>query len=132
MVVRRCVAWLGVLLFSTLAFGQDSFVSNWLEMVTQTENDQPHWAVPLATLTPTLHQLFRDDTQWQTYNSGVTATNYGASKGLEFIPEKHVEVILAIPPYLVDNPNSQDGLATGSSLPSIELRQQARSTGTIS
>ncbi len=34
MVKRCCVAWFGVLLFSTLAFGQDSFVSNWLDMVT--------------------------------------------------------------------------------------------------
>jgi hypothetical protein len=44
------------------------------------------------------------DIQWQTYNSGVTATNYGVSKGLEIIPEKNVEVILAIPPYIVNNP----------------------------
>jgi hypothetical protein len=106
MVKPCCIAWFGLLLFSTLAFGQEAVISNWLEMVMQTESEQPHWAVPLATFTPTLHQLFRYDMQWQTYNSGVTATNYGSSKGLEFIPEKNVQVILSVPPYIVNNPNS--------------------------
>jgi hypothetical protein len=109
MVKAGCVFWLGLLLSSTLAFGQDGFISNWLDMVTQTENEQPHWIVPLATLTPTLHQLVRYDIQWQTHNSGVTTTNYGVSKGLEIVPEKNIEVILAVPPYIVNNPNSPDG-----------------------
>jgi len=130
MVKRCCVAWFGVLLFSTLAFGQDSFVSNWLDMVTQTENEQPHWAVPLATLTPTLHQLLRYDTQWQTYNSGVTATNYGTSKGLEFIPEKHAEVILSIPPYIVNNPNSLDGFGDWQFLAKYRIAAASEEHGT--
>lgn len=109
MVKRRRVAWFGVLLFSTLAFGQEGLVSSWLDMVTQTENEQPHWIVPLVTTTPTLHQLFRDDIQWQTHNTGVTTTNYGVSKGLEVVPQKNIEVILAVPPYIVNNPNSPDG-----------------------
>jgi hypothetical protein len=117
MVRPRCIALFGLLLFSTLAFAQDGFISNWLEMVTQTENEQPHWAVPLATTTPTLHQLFRYDIGWQTYNSGVTSTNYGMGRGLEIIPEKNVEVILAVPPYIVNNPNSpNDGFGDWQSL----------------
>ncbi|HXW90652.1 MAG TPA: transporter [Terriglobales bacterium] len=107
MVKAHCVFWFGLLLSSTLTFAQDGFISNWLDMVTQTENEQPHWAVPLATTTPTLHQLFRYDIQWQTHNSGITTTNYGVSKGLEIIPEKNVEVTLAVAPYIVNNPNSQ-------------------------
>jgi hypothetical protein len=110
---RRISEWLrllvplcGLLLLSAPAFGQDGFLSSWLNMVTQTENEQPHWAIPLATTTATLHQLVRYDIQWQTYNNGVTATNYGASKGLEIVPEKNVEVILAVPPYIVNNPSS--------------------------
>ncbi|HXZ30786.1 MAG TPA: hypothetical protein VEH30_00780 [Terriglobales bacterium] len=106
MVKASCVFWFGLLLSSTLAFGQDGFTSNWLDMVTQTENEQPHWGIPLATTTPTLHQLFRYDIQWQTQNGGVTTTNYGVSKGLSIIPEKNVEVILAVPPYIVNNPAS--------------------------
>jgi hypothetical protein len=107
--LASCVSWFGLLLASPLAFGQDGFTSKWLDMVTQTENEQPHWIVPLVTTTPTLHQLFRYDIQWQTQNSGVTTTNYGVSKGLEIIPEKNVQVTLAVPPYIVNNPASSNG-----------------------
>jgi len=106
MIKARCVFWFGLLLSPSLAFGQDSFVANWLSMVTQTENEQPHWAVPIVTTTPTIHQLYRYDTQWQTYKNGVTSTNYDGGKGLEFIPERSVQVVLAVPPYIVNNPNS--------------------------
>lgn len=101
---------IGLFLSSTFVFGQDGFISNWSDMVTRTENEQPHWIVPLATTTPTLHQLFRYDIQWQIHNGGVTTDNFGVSKGLEIIPEKHVEVVLAVPPYIVNNPgSSKDG-----------------------
>jgi len=101
---------IGLFLSSTFVFGQDGFISNWLDMVTRTENEQPHWIVPLATTTPTLHQLFRYDIQWQTHSSVVTTDSYGVSKGLEIIPEKNVEVVLAVPPYVVNNPASpKDG-----------------------
>jgi hypothetical protein len=110
MVKARFVVRVGVLLSSTLAFGQDGFIGNWLNMVTQTQNEQPHWITPLTTTTPRLEQEFRYDIQWQTHNSGVTTVNYGVSKGLEIIPEKSVEVILAVPPYIVNNPDSpKDG-----------------------
>ena len=66
------ITLIGLFLSSTFVFGQDGFISNWLDMVTRTENEQPHWMVPLATTTPTLHQLFRYDIQWLTHNSGVT------------------------------------------------------------
>ena len=97
-------------LLPTLTFAQIGFISSWLDMVTQTQSQQPHWITPLATTTPRLEQEFRYDIQWQTHNSGVTTDNYGVSKGLEIIPEKNVEVILAVPPYIVNNPDSpQDG-----------------------
>jgi hypothetical protein len=130
MVKPRCVAWFGLLFFSTLAFAQEGVISNWLEMVTQTESKQPHWAVPLATFTPTLHQLFRYDMQWQTYNSGVTANNYGASKGLEFIPEKNVQLILPVPPYIVNNPNSpNDGFGDWQFLVKYRLASASEEQG---
>jgi|SRR5579862_7465038 hypothetical protein len=97
-------------LSSTLSFSQDGFISNWLDMVTQTQSEQPHWITPLATTTPRLEQEVRYDFQWQTHNNGVTTDNYGVSKGVEIIPQKNTEVILAIPPYIVNNPDSpQDG-----------------------
>ncbi|HKM46209.1 MAG TPA: hypothetical protein VJX69_01400 [Terriglobales bacterium] len=96
-------------LSSTLSFGQDSFFADWFNMVSQTQAEQPHWITPLATTTPRLEQEFRYDLQWQTHNSGLVTDNYGVSKGLEIIPAKNVEVIVAVPPYVVNNPDSPDG-----------------------
>jgi hypothetical protein len=96
-----------VLVFSsTVSAAQNGFISDWLDMVTQTQSEQPHWITPLNTTTPRLEQEFRYDLQWQTHNSGVTTDNYGVSKGLEIIPEKNLEVILNVPPYIVNNPDS--------------------------
>ena len=78
-------------------------------MVSETQSEQPHWITPLATTTPRLEQEFRYDIQWQTHRDGVTTDNYGVSKGLEIIPAKNVEVIVAVPPYVVNNPDSPDG-----------------------
>ncbi len=96
-------------LSSTVSFGQDSFFADWFNMVSQTQAEQPHWITPLATTTPRLEQEFRYDLQWQTHNSGLVTDNYGVSKGLEIIPAKNVEVIVAVPPYVVHNPDSPDG-----------------------
>ena len=102
------VAFLAVLFLfsSTLAFAQDGYFADWFQRVDKTQSEQPHWITPLATTTPRLEQEFRYDMQWQTHNNGVTTDNYGVSKGLEIIPEKNVEVILAVPPYIVNNPDS--------------------------
>jgi len=91
---------------STMSFSQDGFLTDWFDMVSKTQAEQPHWITPLATTTPRLEQEFRYDIQWQTHNSGVTTDNYGVSKGLEIIPAKNLEVILAVPPYIVNNPDS--------------------------
>jgi len=77
-----------------------------IDMVSATQAEQPHWITPLATTTPRLEQEFRYDTQWQTYNNGVTTDSYGVSKGLEIIPATNFEVILAVPPYVVNNPDA--------------------------
>jgi hypothetical protein len=88
----------------------DGFFHDWLSMVSESQAEQPHWITPLNTTTPRLEQELRYDIQWQTHNSGVTTDNYGVSKGLEIIPAKNWEVILAIPPYIVNNPDSvKDG-----------------------
>ena len=94
---------------STLSFAQDGFFANWFDMVSATQAEQPHWITPLATTTPRLEQEFRYDYQRQTHNDGIVTENYGVSKGLEIIPEKNVEVILAVPPYVVNNPDSPNG-----------------------
>ena len=107
--LARLCAVLILSLSPTLSFAQDGFFANWFNMVSATQAEQPHWITPLATTTPRLEQEFRYDIQWQTYNNGVTTDNYGVSKGLEIIPEKNLEAILAVPPYVVNNPDSKNG-----------------------
>jgi hypothetical protein len=107
--MRRAPLFLAALIFclsSTFTSAQDGFFADWFNMVSKTQAEQPHWITPLATTTPRLEQEFRYDFQWQTHNSGVTTDNYGVSKGLEIIPAKNFEVILAVPPYIVNNPDS--------------------------
>ena len=61
---------------------------------------------------------FRHDIHRQTHNSGVTTDNHGVSKGLEIIPAKNVEVILAVLPYTSWTTRIRPTMdtATGSSL----------------
>jgi hypothetical protein len=78
--------------------------------VDQTQAEQPHWITPVATTTARLGEGFRFDTLWQTNSPGITAENYGGSKGLEFIPFEKVELRLSVPPYLShNNPAVRDG-----------------------
>lgn len=107
--IARFLAPLIVCLSSVLCAAQDGFFSDWFNMATATQNEQPHWITPLATTTPRLEQEYRYDQQWQVHNSGVVTDNYGVSKGLEIIPQKHIEVILGEPPYVKNNPDSPNG-----------------------
>jgi hypothetical protein len=78
----------------------------WLDMVTATQNAQPHWMTPLVTVTPRLEQEYRFDFYDQQNaaagspnGNGQHFFNYGGAKGLEIIPAYNWEVILAPPPY---------------------------------
>jgi hypothetical protein len=82
------------------------FFQDWFTMVGETQADQPHWMTPLATTTPRLEQEFRYDVQTQPHNSGLVTDNFGVSKGLEIIPGRRWEIILAVPPYVENNPDS--------------------------
>lgn len=82
------------------------FFHDWFSMVTETQSGQPIWVTPLAATTPRLEQEYRWDFQRQIHNNGVSTYNCGASKGLEISPAKRFEVILAIPAYVVNNPDS--------------------------
>jgi hypothetical protein len=87
------------------------YFADWFNRVDKTQAEQPHWATPLATVTPRLEEEYRYDIFWQTNNSGITSENYGGGKGLELIPAERVEVILVAPPaYIVhNNPTVKDG-----------------------
>ena len=78
------------------------FLRNWFAMVGETQAEQPHWATPVATVTPRLEQEFRFDLSRQIQPDGTTVLeNFDGSKGLEFIPQRHVEVLINLPPYMV-------------------------------
>ncbi len=86
------------------------FLHTWFGMVSDTQGRQPHWITPVATVTPRLEQEFRYDVDWLPKSDGSVAENYGVTKGLEFIPEKNIEIILSTPPYFVHNqPGVRDG-----------------------
>jgi hypothetical protein len=87
-----------------LSSAQDGLFGNRFSMVSDTQAAQPHSVTPLATTTPRLEQEFRYDIQWQTHNSGVVTDNYGVTNGLEIIPAKNVEVIVAVPPLCCGQP----------------------------
>jgi hypothetical protein len=80
----------------------NGFLRNWFAMVGETQNEQPHWATPVATVTPRLEQEFRFDLSRQVQPDGTTVVeNFDGSKGLEFIPQKHIEILINLPPYMV-------------------------------
>jgi hypothetical protein len=87
----------------------EGFFSCWQARATATQNAQPRWATPLATVTPRLEQEFRTDFLRQISNSGVTTWNYDNSKGLELIPFRNVELIFNAPPYLQRSNGSGNG-----------------------
>lgn len=95
-----------VFAFSTTLHGQNQ---TWLERVSQTQAEQPHWVTPLATVTPRLEQEFRFDVLHEIMPTG-NVTNLDNGKGLEVIPFRHIELLLNLPPYLVhQNPKTVDG-----------------------
>jgi hypothetical protein len=94
------------------------FFGKWFGMVSRTQAEQPHWITPVATTTPRLEQEFRYDIFWQTNTAGVTAEIYGGAKGLEVIPQSHIEIILVAPPaYIAHNNHAvKDGFGDWSFL----------------
>jgi hypothetical protein len=64
---------------------------------------------PLVTVTPRLEQEFRTDFLHYYNTSGHEIWNYDNSKGLEFIPEKHTELIVNLPPFFDRSNGESDG-----------------------
>jgi hypothetical protein len=77
----------------------DGAIARWLSMVGDTQAEQPHWITPVVTVTPRLEQEFRYDISHQIQPDLVTLDNYGNSKGLEIIPQSHIELLVNPPPY---------------------------------
>lgn len=113
--VRVGCALFTLLFTSFPLWGQ--FIDKWQDRVQQTQAEQPHWITPLVTVTPRLEQEFRFDVLRQLTPSGELL-NLGAGKGLELIPSRNIEIIIAAPPaYLIhNNPAIKDGFADESFL----------------
>ncbi len=90
-------------------FGQTTFIERYQARVSATQAEQPHWITPLVTVTPRLEQEFRTDFVHQYNNSGSAIWNYGNGKGLEFIPERRVEIIVNVPPFYSRSNGESDG-----------------------
>lgn len=98
----------------TTVSGQDErggFWDRWFRRSDQAKEEQPHWITPLATTTPRLEQEFRYDVNWsQAKPGGAYTENIGNAKGLELIPGAPIEVIAAVPAYVMhNNPAVADG-----------------------
>lgn len=114
--LRHLLALLAIL-FGTQPL-RAQFVEAWQSRVTETQAEQPHWITPLVTVTPRLEQEFRFDVFRQRMPSGDDLINLGAGKGLELIPARRVEIIVAAPPayFLHNNPAIKDGFGDESFL----------------
>ncbi len=111
------VALLIAFFTATRGSAQNGFFDTWLERVSETQAQQPHWITPLVTVTPRLEQEFRLDI-FRQQPSGHDLVNLGGGKGLELIPTAHTEIIIAAPPPYVlhNNPAMRDGFGDQSFL----------------
>jgi hypothetical protein len=86
-----------------------TFIERYQARVTATQNEQPHWVTPLVTVTPRLEQELRTDFVHQFNPKGFGVWNYGNSKGLEFIPQRRIEILVNVPPFFARSNGEQDG-----------------------
>jgi len=94
---------------TSAAPGPDSFIAKYLARVTATQSQQPRWITPLVTVTPRLEQELRTDFVHYYNTSGHEIWNYGNSKGLEIIPERHIELLFNVPPFFDRTNGAPDG-----------------------
>ena len=101
---------------TTAVKSPQTFVARYQARVTATQDAQPHWVTPLVTVTPRLEQELRTDFVHQYTTTGKPIWNYGNGKGLEFIPEKHTEIIVNVPPFFNRSNGESDGFGDVSFL----------------
>lgn len=99
--MRRIVSLLSLAVVGAVcAKAQTGFIDEWQARVNKTQAEQPHWVTPLVTVTPRLEQEFRTDFVRQVTATHLDNWTFGNGKGLELIPERHIELLANIPPYL--------------------------------
>lgn len=119
MAMRRLLSLLTftALFFGAPAYAQSSWTARWLARVTATQSKQPHWITPVVLVTPRLEQELRADFVRQLLPDHQQSWNYDNGKGLEIIPQSHVELLINAPPYIQHSaPGSMNGLGDVSFL----------------
>ena len=104
--VRGFLVLLGLVITSIAGAAQmpqptgRSFLARYQARVSATQAEQPHWVTPLVTVTPRLEQEVRSDFVRQTNTKLENTWNFGNSKGLEIIPQRHLELLFNFPPFI--------------------------------
>ncbi len=106
---------------STTSSQPDGFFDRYEARVTATQALQPNWITPLVTVTPRLEQELRTDFVHQYNPKAFSVWNYGNSKGLEFIPQKYIELIVNVPPFFNRSNGETDGFGDLSFLAKARL-----------
>jgi len=86
-----------------------SFIERYQARVSATQAEQPHWITPLVLVTPRLEQEFRADFVHQYNPKRFAVWNYGNGKGLELIPQRHIEILMNVPPFFNRSNGESDG-----------------------
>lgn len=108
--IRRTLCVCAMALASLALQAQNGFIANWQARATSTQNAQPHWVTPLATVTPRLEQEFRTDFLREITPKLTETWIYDNGKGLELIPTRHTEILFNLPPYVTHStPATKDG-----------------------
>ncbi len=112
----KTVSFFLLLALAPIQLHAQDWFDRWMQRVSATQAEQPHWVTPVATVTPRLEQEIRFDVFRQETATG-SLTNIDGGKGLELIPTARTEIIFNVPPYLVhENPNQPDGFGDVSFL----------------
>lgn len=98
---------------------QSTWTQRWLANVSKTQSMQPHWITPLVLVTPRLEQEYRADFVRQLLPQSRQTWNYGNGKGLELIPQSHIELLFNMPPYIQ---HSQSGVHDGLGDVSLSMK----------
>jgi hypothetical protein len=102
------ILFLSLLASSGYLSAQTVWTARWLANVTKTQSQQPHWITPVVLVTPRLEQEFRADFVRRLLPKGQQDWNYDNGKGLEVIPQAHIELLLNLPPYIRHSQNDAE------------------------
>ncbi len=102
---RITILFAAMLCSSKSLFASDQ--SAWLEMASQTQDQQPHWASMLGVASTGLTQGFRYHYTTQYFGNGSQVRNFGSNKGLELILSENFQIQVGVPAYIEkDTPKS--------------------------